>query len=66
MAFEKQQSADDQIQQILDAGLASPSNSCWALPIVMVCKKDQTYRFCVDYRALNERTIKDAYLPPSS
>ncbi|RXN37833.1 Transposon Ty3-G Gag-Pol poly [Labeo rohita] len=61
MAFEKQQSADEQIQQNLDAGLASPSNSCWASPIVMVRKKDQTYRLCVDYRALNERTIKDAY-----
>ncbi len=60
MAFEKQQSADEQIQQNLDTGLASPSNSCWASPIVMVQKKDQTYRLCVDYRALNERTIKDA------
>ncbi|RXN37980.1 Retrovirus-related Pol poly from transposon [Labeo rohita] len=64
MAFEKQQSADEQIQQNLDAGLASPSNSCWASPIVMVRKKDQTYRICVDYRALNERTIKDAYPLP--
>ncbi|KAL0202037.1 hypothetical protein M9458_000055, partial [Cirrhinus mrigala] len=64
MAFEKQQSADEQIQQNLDAGLASPSNSCWASPIVMVRKKDQTYRLCVDYRALNERTIKDAYPLP--
>ncbi|RXN36679.1 Retrovirus-related Pol poly from transposon [Labeo rohita] len=64
MAFEKQQSADEQIQQNLNACLASPSNSCWASPIVMVRKKDQTYRLCVDYRALNERTIKDAYPLP--
>ncbi|KAL1265479.1 hypothetical protein QQF64_003506 [Cirrhinus molitorella] len=32
IAFEKQQSADKQIQQNLDAGLASPSNSCWTSP----------------------------------
>lgn len=30
----------------------------------MACKKDQTYHLCVDYRALNERTIKDAYPLP--
>ncbi len=64
MAFEKQHSADEQIQQNLNVGLASPSNSCWSSPIVMVQKKDQTYRLCVDYRTLNERTIKDAYPLP--
>lgn len=61
MASGKQQSADEQIQQNLNVGLASPSNSSWASPIVMVQKKDQTYQLCVDYRVLNERTIKDAY-----
>ncbi|KAL0162302.1 hypothetical protein M9458_041698, partial [Cirrhinus mrigala] len=55
IAFEKQQKSQC---------LASPSNSCWASPIVMVQKKDQTYRLCVDYRALNECTIKDAYPLP--
>lgn len=64
MAFEKQRSADEQIQQNLDTGLAAPSHSSWASPIVMVRKKDQTYRLCVDYRILNERTIKDAYPLP--
>ncbi len=39
MAFEKQHSADEQIQQNLNVGLASPSNSCWSSPIVMVQKK---------------------------
>ncbi len=47
MAFEKQHSADEQIQQNLDAGLTSPSNSCWSSPIVMVQKKDQTCTDCV-------------------
>jgi len=64
MAFEKQRSADEQIQQNLDTGLATTSRSSWASPIVMVQKKDQIYRLCVDYRILNERTIKDAYPLP--
>lgn len=64
MAFEKQVDADRQIKESLESGLASPSQSSWASPIVMVRKKDQTFRLCVDYRALNERTVKDAYPLP--
>ncbi|KAI4880801.1 hypothetical protein NFI96_008107 [Prochilodus magdalenae] len=58
MAFEKQIEADKQIQQSLEDGLASPSNSSWASPIVLVRKKDQTYRLCVDYWALNAPTFQ--------
>ena len=64
MARDKQTAADQQVQQSLDTGVAQPSNSSWAAPIVMVRKKDQTSRLCVDYRLLNERTIKDAYPLP--
>ncbi|KAL2099461.1 hypothetical protein ACEWY4_005941 [Coilia grayii] len=64
MAFEKQVDADNQIQASLESGLACPSQSSWASPIVMVRKKDKTFRMCVDYRALNERTVKDAYPLP--
>lgn len=64
MARDKQTPADQQVQQSLDTGVAQPSNSGWAAPIIMVRKKDQTMRLCVDYRPLNERTIKDAYPLP--
>ncbi|KAG1937121.1 hypothetical protein F2P79_018352 [Pimephales promelas] len=64
LARDKQAAADQQVQQSLDTGVARPSNSSWAAPIVMVRKKDQTLRLCVDYRPLNKRTIKDAYPLP--
>ena len=64
MAREKQQDADQQVQQSLEVGLARRGHSSWASPIVMVRKKDGTYRLCVDYRALNDCTIKDAYPLP--
>jgi hypothetical protein len=34
------------------------------LPVIFVLKKDGTQRLCVDYRALNEVTIKNKYLLP--
>ncbi len=39
-------------------------NSLYATPIVMVRKPDGSIRVCVDYRALNECTVKDTFQLP--
>jgi len=45
-----------QCKDFLDHGLISHSDSVWHSPVVLVKKKDQTYRFAIDYRALNKIT----------
>lgn len=52
------------IQDLVDKGVARPSCSPYASPIVVVQKKDGTIRLCVDYRLLNSKTRKDAYPLP--
>jgi hypothetical protein len=53
-----------QLQDLLEKGFIQPISSPWGCPAIFVEKKDQTLRMCVDYRPLNEVTIKNKYPLP--
>lgn len=55
---------EKQIKEMLRTGIISPSNSAFASPIIMVKKKNQSWRLCVDYRHLNLITLKRKYQLP--
>ena len=64
LPFSKREEVDREIQRLLDCGLIEPSKSPWAAPIVLVKKKDGSSRLCIDYRMLNNVTLKDSYPLP--
>jgi RNA:NAD 2'-phosphotransferase (TPT1/KptA family) len=59
--------ADEEVgllQKMLKAGVIRPSTSDWVSAPVLVRKRDGKVRWCVDYRKLNDVTIKDQYPLP--
>ena len=50
-----------QIEDLLEKKFIRPSASPWGAPLLLVKKKDESSRLCVDYRQLNKLTIKNKY-----
>ena len=60
----KEAEAEKQVKMLLEKGMIEPSSGAWSSPVVLVRKKDQSWRFCIDYRRLNTLTVQDAYPLP--
>jgi hypothetical protein len=54
----------EHVKELLEKGFICPISSSWGAPMIFVQKKDGTQRFCVDYHALNEVTVKNKYPLP--
>jgi hypothetical protein len=53
-----------QLRELQRSGFIRPSSSPWGAPVLFVEKKDKSLRMCVDYRSLNEVTMKNKYPLP--
>ncbi|GJU11134.1 hypothetical protein Tco_1133530 [Tanacetum coccineum] len=54
----------EQRKELSDKGFIRPSSSPWGAPVLFVKKKDGSFRMCIDYRELNELTVKNRYPLP--
>jgi hypothetical protein len=59
-----QEAINTQVDEMLKEGVIEPSNSPWSSPIVLVKKANGKFRFCLDFRKLNEVTKRDSYPLP--
>ena len=58
------EAVEKETELMLKQGIIEPASSVRALPIVIIKKKDDTIRLCVDYRRLKAMTQVDVYLMP--
>lgn len=64
LPFNERGKVREMVQELMDCDIVRPSSSSYASPIVMVKKKTGDVRLCVDYRALNRKTVRENYPLP--
>jgi hypothetical protein len=64
MAANELEELKKQLRELQEKGYIRPSSSPWGSPVLFVKKKDGSLRMCIDYRSLNEVTIKNKYPLP--
>jgi hypothetical protein len=64
MSVEELKELKKQLTELQEAEYIRPSSSPWEAPVLFVQKKDGSQRMCMDYRSLNDVTVKNKYLLP--
>jgi hypothetical protein len=64
MSIEELKELKKHLTELQEAGYIRPSSSPWGAPVLFVQKKDGSQRMCVDYRSLNDVTVKNKYPLP--
>eukprot|EP00731_Ephydatia_muelleri_P003081 Em0001g3081a len=64
LPFHQRDMVQKMIKGMLEQGIIEPADGSWTSPIVLAKKKDGSFRFCVDYRRVNDVTKKDVHPIP--
>jgi len=53
------------VKELIERGVIEPGSGAWRSAVHLAKKKDGTWRFCIDYRRLNEMTLVDSFPIPN-
>lgn len=63
-SIKEEQLITKEVQKLIESGFIRPSSSPYSAPVLLIRKKDGSVRMCIDYRLLNQITVKNKYPLP--